>query len=63
MSVGLPTAPASEWLFVSESVGSEVMSRTNVVWPDDPVSIIFGTDQELDLIGIVRGDVDGSWVA
>jgi len=61
MAVKLDTAPASEWLFVPESAGHESMSRTHVVWPDNPVPVILDTDLDLHLIGIVTGDVDGSW--
>ncbi len=63
MVVKLDTAPANEWLFVPESVGSESMSRTHVVWPDNPIPVSLDVDQDLHLIGIVKGDVDGSWVA
>ncbi len=63
MAVKLSTAPEKEWLFVPDSVGSEAMSRTNVVWPDNPISVTLDMDQELHLIGIVKGDVSGSWVA
>ena len=63
MAVKLDTAPAKEWLFVPESVGSEAMSRTHVVWPDNPTPVTLDTDLDLHLIGIVKGDVDGSWVA
>ena len=63
MAVKLSTAPEKEWLFVPESVGSETMSRTHVVWPDNPIPLTLNADQELDLIGIVKGDVNGSWVA
>jgi Ca2+-binding RTX toxin-like protein len=63
MAVKLSTAPAKEWLFVPESVGSEAMSRTHVVWPDNPIPVTLDMDQELHLIGIVKGDVDGSWAA
>jgi methionine-rich copper-binding protein CopC len=63
MAVKLDTAPAKEWLFVPESVGSESMSRTHVIWPDNPVPVTLDVDQEMHLIGIVRGDVDGSWLA
>ena len=63
MAVKLSTAPANEWLFVPESVGSESMSRTHVVWPDNPIPVMLGADHELDLIGIVKGDVNGSWLA
>ncbi len=62
MAVKLDKAPAQEWLFVPESVGSESMSRTHVVWPDNPIPVELDVDQELHLIGIVKGDVDGSWV-
>jgi hypothetical protein len=63
MAVKLSTAPAKEWLFVPESVGSEAMSRTHFVWPDNPIPVTLDMDQELHLIGIVKGDVNGSWVA
>ncbi len=63
MAVKLDTAPEKEWLFVPESVASEEMSRTHVVWPDNPIPVTLDMDQELHLIGIVKGDVNGSWVA
>ena len=64
MAVKLSTAPQKEWFFVPESVGSEtLMSRTNVLWPDNPIPVTLDADQDLDLIGIVKGDVNGSWVA
>jgi len=63
MAVKLSSAPEKEWLFVPESVESETMSITNVVWPDNPIPVTLNADQELDLIGIVKGDVNGSWVA
>jgi hypothetical protein len=63
MAVKLSTAPQKEWLFVPDSVGSEARSRTHVVWPDNPIPVTMGADQDLHLIGIVRGDVNGSWVA
>ena len=62
MAVKLDTAPAQEWLFVPESVGNESMSRAHVVWPDNPIPVALDVDQELHLIGIVKGDVDGSWM-
>jgi VCBS repeat-containing protein len=63
MAVKLDTAPAKEWLFVPDSVGSESMTRTTVIWPDNPLSVTLDIDQELNLIGIVKGDVNGSWAA
>ena len=63
MAVKLSSAPEKEWLFVPESIGSESMSRSHVVWPDNPISVTLDIDQELHLIGIVKGDVNGSWAA
>jgi serralysin len=63
MAVKLSSAPEKEWLFVPESVGGESMSRTHVVWPDNPIPVTLDIDQELHLIGIVKGDVNGSWAA
>ncbi|NTW99234.1 MAG: hypothetical protein HGB35_04760, partial [Geobacteraceae bacterium] len=63
MAVKLDTAPAKEWLFVPESVGSESMSRTHVVWLDNPILVTLDMDQDLNLIGIIKGDVNGSWAA
>jgi hypothetical protein len=63
MAVKLNSSPEKEWLFVPENVGSETMSRTSVHWPDNPIPVTLGADQELDLIGIVKGDVNGNWGA
>ncbi len=60
MSVKLPNAPVKEWLFVPDTVGSETMSRTLVTWPDAVTSITLDHNQELHLIGIFKGDVNGS---
>jgi hypothetical protein len=60
MAVKLSTAPQKEWLFVPQSVGNDAMSRTHVVWPDNPIPVTLDADQDLHLIGIVKGDVDGS---
>jgi len=61
MAVGLSTAPAKEWLFVSDSVGSIAMAKDSVVWPESPIAVTFDQDHTLSLIGIVKGDVNGSW--
>lgn len=62
MAIKYAGAPEQEWLFVDESVGSTSMSRNSVVWPTDPITIDLDTDMELDLIGIVKGDINGSFV-
>jgi len=63
MAVGLESAPEDEWIFVPESVGNETMTRSHVDWSDNSISVTLDADQELDLIGVVKGDVDGSWAA
>ncbi len=63
LAIKLDTAPEKEWQFVPESVASESMSRTHVVWPDNPIPVSLHVDQDVHLIGIVMGDVNGSWVA
>ncbi len=63
MSVMLDIAPEKELVFVPESMGSEAMSRTHVVWTDNPIQVTLDVDHDLHLIGIVMGDINGSWVA
>jgi uncharacterized delta-60 repeat protein len=61
MAVGLEIAPHDEWIFVPESVGSETMTRNHVDWSEANIAVDLYQNTELDLIGIVKGDVDGSW--
>ncbi|MEI6638709.1 MAG: Ig-like domain-containing protein [Chlorobium sp.] len=62
MAIQYPGAPTNEWLFEEQSVGSETMSRTAVHWPVVDLSIPLDHNMTLDLIGIVKGDINGSWV-
>uniref|UniRef100_Q3APV2 SbsA Ig-like domain-containing protein n=1 Tax=Chlorobium chlorochromatii (strain CaD3) TaxID=340177 RepID=Q3APV2_CHLCH len=63
MAVGIESAPTDEWIFVAESVTGKTMDRSHVDWSDiSPIVDFNQTAIELDLIGIVKGDVDGSWV-
>ncbi|RXK88456.1 hypothetical protein EST62_02800 [Chlorobaculum sp. 24CR] len=52
-----------EWNFVSDSVGEQAMSRSSVLWPEAEVDVTLDQDQNVQLVGILMGDVDGSWVA
>jgi len=61
MAVGLETAPHDEWIFVPESVGTETMTRNHVDWSEIDIAVDLSQNTELDLIGVVKGDVDGSW--
>jgi len=62
MAVNYTGAPAKEWFFVEDSVGSETMTKSSVIWPSSDVSVTLDHDQELHLVGILKGDVNGSWV-
>jgi hypothetical protein len=60
MAVGLHDAPSPEWLFFGADAGDAVMSRSSVTWPADS-EITVNKDTVIDLVGVVKGDVDGSW--
>jgi len=60
MAVKMDDAPDPEWLIVPESAGDQGMSRTEVIWPEGPEYLV-NQDMEVDFVGIVTGDVDGSW--
>lgn len=63
MAFRIFSAPANEWIFVQDSVGADAgMSRADVHWPADPVTLTLDHDQDVHLVGIVKGDVNGSWV-
>jgi len=63
MAVGIESVPDDEWIFVSEEVAGKTMDRSHVDWSDLAPTIDFNqTAVEIDFIGIVKGDVDGSWV-
>ena len=63
MAVGIDTAYDKEWMFMQASVASETMSRTSVHWSDYLSDIAIAQDTEFDLIGVIKGDVNGSWMA
>jgi len=65
MSVGLSSAPASEWLFVEEtrdfwdeSESRYSIDRDNASWNR---AISVQQPGETSLVGILKGDVTGSW--
>jgi uncharacterized delta-60 repeat protein len=51
-----------EWAFVSESVGNEPMDSNHVTWPATDIVVTLDHDTQLDLVGVLLGDVDGSWI-
>ncbi|NTU54541.1 MAG: hypothetical protein HGA97_12795, partial [Chlorobiaceae bacterium] len=54
-------ASPSGWAFVPASTGDEPMSIDNVSWPDATIPVTLDQDKEVDLVGVLLGDVDGSW--
>gem|GEM_PF-6289559 len=63
MALHREDAPAPEWAIVPESAGSEPMDHDNVIWPDADITVTMDQDKEIDLVGVLMGDVDGSWGA
>ena len=64
MAVGIDTAPDNNWIFVSEEETlSATMSRKAVDWSVADIDVLHNSDTQLHLIGIVKGDVDGSWAS
>ncbi|MDT9547295.1 MAG: hypothetical protein RI826_08175, partial [Chlorobium phaeovibrioides] len=63
MAVHLDTAPEHEWLFVPDSIEDVTMDKSAVDWEAAQMSVTVASDIEVDLVGIVKGDVNGSWVA
>jgi hypothetical protein len=67
MAVKLPTALAQEWLFVeetsdlwNEAAGQSALTRTNAAWSR---AIETQAPGEVNLVGVLKGDVNGSWTA
>jgi hypothetical protein len=51
---------AMEWVFVDAADGAIInLSKNNASAP--PIEHDFAADANVDLVGIIRGDVDGSW--
>ena len=69
MAVKMPTAPAKEWMFVEESrdfwneaTGQFTVDRTHASW-DHSISTTLQSEATVNLVGVLKGDVNGSWVA
>ena len=69
MAVKLPTAPAAGWFFVEETrdfwdetTGKFTLDRSHASW-DHSISTNAQVDQPVNLVGVLKGDVNGSWTA
>ncbi len=64
MAFNMPSAPQKEWEIVPESVGSETMTRSAVDWSKAEIpEVTLDQDLEMPLVGVLMGDVNGSWTA
>jgi len=57
------SASNAEWVFVSSSVADDAMDRDSVDWNNQLSGLQVTGDTEIDLVGVITGDVDGSWSA
>jgi uncharacterized delta-60 repeat protein len=62
MALDLSTAPEKNWFFMPDVVANESMTRTTVNWSGTVNPLIVDHTQTVHLIGVVSGDVNGSWV-
>ena len=67
MAVNLPTAPSKEWMFVEEgrdfwdqASNTFSLNRNAAAWDHGIDTAATG---EVNLVGVLKGDVNGSWAA
>ena len=63
MSAGVTDAPVNEWIFVAADVADDAATGTTVDWTKTLTEIDLQSNAVVELVGIVKGDVNGSWVA
>jgi RHS repeat-associated protein len=61
MALALPGAQQNDWVVVSDSTGNVAMNNSSVTWPAGGIPISLEQDQDLHLVGVLMGDVNGSW--
>ena len=69
MAVNFKTAPPQEWLFVdevrdfwNEATQSFSLTRQDAAWGRD-ITVGLGEDKTVNMVGVLKGDVNGSWTA
>jgi hypothetical protein len=67
MSVKLADAPAPGWMFVEEdrdfwdeATKAFTLTRSNAAW-DAQIKVSLPADAKTNLVGVLKGDVNGSW--
>jgi Ca2+-binding RTX toxin-like protein len=70
MAVGRADAPARDWIFVAEeadfwneATGKVSLTSTTVTYAKPPFTVDPATGQAVNYVGILKGDVNGSWKA
>ncbi len=68
MAVRRADAPARDWIFVredadfwNEASGRVSMDRNSVSYAKSPFAVSSNGAQDLDFVGVLKGDVNGSW--
>ncbi len=59
-AAGEVRAPLTQWIFTDESIGSSNITRDDVPTPM-PTEISLQADTDVRWLGVLLGDVDGSW--
>jgi uncharacterized repeat protein (TIGR02059 family) len=70
MAVRRSDAPTADWVFVredadfwDEAAGSVALNRNSVSYSKSPASVAANGAQDVNFVGILRGDVNGNWSA
>jgi Ca2+-binding RTX toxin-like protein len=61
MALGRDDAPEPEWAIVPADTENEPRDSSNVNWPEENIAVTLDQDTQIDLVGVLIGDVDGSW--
>ena len=62
-SVGLTTEHSAQWIFLGEDKDYSEISRLNTVYDEGVLLTELSADTSVDLIGILVGDVNDSFIA
>jgi hypothetical protein len=69
MAVRRADAPARDWIFVredadfwNEATGTVSLNRNVVSYAKSPFAVAAGNGEDLDFVGILKGDANGSWL-
>lgn len=54
-------SPVTGLAIVQESVASQQMDSSQVFWPVTEIPVTLDHDQEVNLVGVLPGDVNGRW--